>query len=57
MRNLILSGILAMTSAHTALADDIIKTKTDKSVTEAMDALEAPPFSIGSRKPLARVMS
>lgn len=40
MRALIWAGMLAL-AGGTAMAEDIIKVKTEKSVTEAMDALEA----------------
>lgn len=40
MRALIWAGMLAL-AGGTAMAEDIIKVKTDKSVAEAMDALEA----------------
>ena len=41
MRSLFLAGVLAMSTALPGYADDIIKVKTDKSVSEAIDALES----------------
>ncbi len=41
MRGLFLAALLTFGSTVTAMADDIIKVKTDKSVSEALDALEA----------------
>ncbi|WP_253762656.1 DUF302 domain-containing protein [Ruegeria sp. HKCCD4884] len=41
MRTLILASILTFGGALSAMADDIIKVQTDKSVSEALDALEA----------------
>ncbi len=48
MRSLILASILTFGSALSAMADDIIKVNTDKSVTEAMDALEAAVGNAGA---------
>ncbi|WP_372577862.1 DUF302 domain-containing protein [Ruegeria hyattellae] len=41
MRGLFLAALLTLGSTVTAMADDIIKVKTDKSVAEVLDALEA----------------
>ncbi len=41
MKSLILAGAVALSGALPAFADDIIRVKTDKSVAEALDALEA----------------
>lgn len=41
MKSFIIAGAIALSSALPAFADDIIKIKTDKSVAEALDALEA----------------
>ncbi len=48
MRNLILATILTFGGALSAMADDIIKVNTDKSVQEAMDALEAAVGNAGA---------
>lgn len=48
MRSLILASILTIGSALSAMADDIIKVNTDKSVPEAMDALEAAVGNAGA---------
>ncbi len=48
MRHLILASILTFGGALSAMADDIIKVETDKSVTEALDALEAAVGNAGA---------
>lgn len=48
MRNLILATILTFGGAMSAMADDIIKVNTSKSVQEAMDALEAAVGNAGA---------
>ncbi|MCG7519216.1 DUF302 domain-containing protein [Ruegeria sp. Ofav3-42] len=48
MRKLILATILTFGGAMSAMADDIIKVNTDKSVQEAMDALEAAVGNAGA---------
>ncbi|WP_170608115.1 DUF302 domain-containing protein [Ruegeria arenilitoris] len=48
MRSVILAVFLTLGNAVTALADDIKKVGTDKSVTEAMDALEAAVNNAGA---------
>ncbi|MEX0316864.1 MAG: DUF302 domain-containing protein [Ruegeria sp.] len=48
MRVLLCAGLLTFLGAASALADDLIKVKTDKSVTEAMDALEAAVGNAGA---------
>ncbi|WP_254429656.1 DUF302 domain-containing protein [Ruegeria atlantica] len=48
MRNLILATILTFGGAMSAMADDIIKVNTGKSVQEAMDALEAAVGNAGA---------
>ncbi len=48
MRNLILATILTFGGAMSAMADDIIKVNTNKSVQEALDALEAAVGNAGA---------
>ncbi|WP_254445692.1 DUF302 domain-containing protein [Ruegeria arenilitoris] len=48
MRKLILATILTFGGAMSAMADDIIKVNTNKSVQEAMDALEAAVGNAGA---------
>ncbi|MEX0368538.1 MAG: DUF302 domain-containing protein [Ruegeria sp.] len=48
MRVLLCAGLLTFLGAASALADDLIKVKTDKSVAEAMDALEAAVGNAGA---------
>ncbi|CUH50233.1 DUF302 domain-containing protein [Ruegeria atlantica] len=48
MRNLILAIILTFGGAMSAMADDIIKVNTNKSVQEALDALEAAVGNAGA---------
>ncbi|WP_254439262.1 DUF302 domain-containing protein [Ruegeria arenilitoris] len=48
MRKLILATILTFGGAMSAMADDIIKVNTSKSVQEAMDALEAAAGNAGA---------
>ncbi|WP_247744248.1 DUF302 domain-containing protein [Ruegeria sp. R14_0] len=48
MRKLILATILTFGGAMSAMADDIIKVNTNKSVQEAMDSLEAAVGNAGA---------
>ncbi|WP_237212402.1 DUF302 domain-containing protein [Ruegeria lacuscaerulensis] len=48
MRKLMLATILTFGGALSAMADDIIKVNTDKSVQDAMDALEAAVGNAGA---------
>ena len=48
MRSLILASILSLGGALAAMADDIIKVQTNKSVAEALDALEAAVGNAGA---------
>ncbi|MEM7318617.1 MAG: DUF302 domain-containing protein [Pseudomonadota bacterium] len=48
MRGLFLAAIFALAGTGAAMADDIIKVKTDKSVAEALDALEAAVGNAGA---------
>ena len=48
MRNLFLTTTFIFTGAVAAMADDIIKVETAKSVSEAMDALEAAVGNAGA---------
>lgn len=48
MRKLILTTIFTFGGALSAMADDIIKVPTDKSVAEALDALEAAVGNAGA---------
>lgn len=48
MRNLFLTTAFILSGATWAMADDIIKVPTDKSVTEAIDALQAAVENAGA---------
>ncbi|WP_171173894.1 DUF302 domain-containing protein [Ruegeria sp. HKCCD8929] len=48
MRVLLCAGLLTFLGAASALADDLIKVKTEKSVAEVMDALEAAVGNAGA---------
>lgn len=48
MRRLILACVFSIGGALTAMADDLIKVQTDKSVAEALDALEAAVGNAGA---------
>ncbi len=48
MRNLFLTTAFILSGASWAMADDIIKVPTDKSVTEAIDALQAAVENAGA---------
>ncbi|WP_254432849.1 MULTISPECIES: DUF302 domain-containing protein [Ruegeria] len=48
MRNLFLATAFILSGATWAMADDIIKVPTDKSVTEAIDALQAAVENAGA---------
>ncbi|MES0861893.1 DUF302 domain-containing protein [Ruegeria sp. SCPT10] len=48
MKHLLLASVFTIGGALTAMADDIIKIQTEKSVTEALDALEAAVGNAGA---------
>ena len=48
MKHLLLASVFTIGGALTAMADDIIKVQTEKSVAEALDALEAAVGNAGA---------